>query len=325
MSDKKKYINNGWKSIVETALLPYGFRVYDKDTLARLTHGDIFQFIILNKHRHIETFTFDVAIRPLFCDNNTLTLRPGNRLGRMVTNGKLDTWWNGETIEEAEKSFAEVLQHIKNYVLPFFNNTRTSEEILQAYKKNFLGQRRFKNQIEWGTSGYDHFDFAHIYLQAGDVKKSMEELEKCYLVSSQDERGWSQDFAQQCLQLKKLIQSGELAIETYLREKIKKSKENLELENWLPADIYRKIHELFGNASEKKKAEKMLESLLADERLNVPALQLARSVLVVAGNNINEMQKIFDTTFYGDPRDVMMMAVAKSADNLEYFCKPFPY
>ncbi|MBS1755092.1 MAG: DUF4304 domain-containing protein [Ferruginibacter sp.] len=233
----KKNINQGWKLFVEPALRPYGFKVYDNNTLGRLTHGNVFQFLILNKHRHIETFTFDVAIRPLFCDNNTLTLRPGNRLGRIVTNGKLDTWWNGETAEEADKSFAEVLLHIKNYVIPFFNNTRTSEEILQSYKKNFLGQRRFKNQIAWGTSGYDHFDFAHIYLQAGEVKKSIEELEKCYSVSSEDERDWSQAFAQQCLQLKKLIQSGELAIETYLREKVKKSKENLKLENWLPADI----------------------------------------------------------------------------------------
>lgn len=45
---------------------------------------------------------------------------------------------------------------------------------------------------------------------------------------------------------------------------------------------------------------------------------------MVAGNNINEVQKIFDTTFYGDPIDVIMIAVAKSEDNLEYFSKPFP-
>jgi hypothetical protein len=237
MADKKKYINDGWKSIIETALLSHGFRVYDKNTLGRLTHGDIFQFIILNKHRHIETFTFDVAIRPLFCDNNTLTLRPGNRLGRMVTNGKLDIWWNGETAEEAEKSYAEVLLHIKNYVIPFFNNSRTSKEIIQAHKKNIFGGSMFKNQIDWGTAGYANFDFAHIYLQAGEVKKSIEELGKSYSIFSEDERDWSQDSAQQCLQLKKLIQSGDLAIETYLREKVKKSKENLKLENWLTADI----------------------------------------------------------------------------------------
>jgi hypothetical protein len=37
------------------------------------------------------------------------------------------------------------------------------------------------------------------------------------------------------------------------------------------------------------------------------------------------MQKIFATDFLGDHRDVIMTAVAKADDNLEYFCEPFLY
>jgi hypothetical protein len=45
---------------------------------------------------------------------------------------------------------------------------------------------------------------------------------------------------------------------------------------------------------------------------------------MVASNNINEMQKIFDTTFYGDSRDVMMMTSGVTKNNGD-LREPFDY
>jgi hypothetical protein len=324
--DKKKYINDCWKLMVAPALKRYGFRLYEKNVLGRLTHDDVFQFLVLNKHRHTETFTVDVAIRPMYCENgNYLTLRPGNRLGKIVTNGRLDTWWNGETAESAEKNFAEVLQHIYESVLPFFNSTRTSSELVQSFKKNIFGNSKFGKKIDWGTSDNSSFDFAYIYLRAGDSKNSLKELEKCLSHFSAHGEDRYNRAIEHCVQLKKLAQSGKANIDEYLGKKISEGKVNLKLTNWLPADVYVKITELFANDVERKKAEILLGSLLTDERLNVSPIQVARSILAIAQGDLGVVQKIFDTTYYGDPRDVIMIAVAKSTDNLEYFCKPFPY
>ncbi|KYP16247.1 hypothetical protein [Flavihumibacter sp. CACIAM 22H1] len=326
MSASKKYSIEGWRSLIEPALLPYGFKAYSKTILGRLSHEEVFQFIVLNQHRHTATFAVDVAIRPLFSINEShLTLWPGNRLGKMVTNGKMDTWSNAGTAEEAGISYAEVLKQLEKYAIPFFNQTRTSKEILESCKKNFLGQSRFKNQIEWGTGAHKCFDFIHLQLQAGNYQEALREISKAEHIVAEMDTANQQSWTALLIRLKEKIAKGREAVANYLTETIQSSKDKLQLNNWLPADIYSKLNQLFTNPAEKAKAEKLLAALLGDERLNISPLQIARSALVISNGDISVLHNIFDTNFRGDPRDLILEAVAKTKNHLGYFSQPFNY
>ena len=91
----------------------------------------------------------------------------------------------------------------------------------------------------------------------------------------------------------------------------------------LAIDIQRKIDSLFQKPDEKLEVEKLLLSLSSSD-LNVGHSQLARAILVLSEGKLSEVKKIFDSKFYGDPRDLLMSAEAKAGNPGHYFNEPFP-
>ena len=90
----------------------------------------------------------------------------------------------------------------------------------------------------------------------------------------------------------------------------------------IPEDIERKVAELFQNFDEQNEAKKLLTTLWAIQ-LNVGAAQLARSVLTISGSEIDKLKLVFESNFYGDPRDTIMMAERLLGNPSHYFIPTF--
>lgn len=81
----------------------------------------------------------------------------------------------------------------------------------------------------------------------------------------------------------------------------------------LPDDIILEIRRRFSSPADRKAVQEKLESL-SGRYLNVGAEQLARCILIVTEGSVQKVEALFDTTFGGDPRDVIMSAMA-ATDN----------
>ena len=232
MFEPKKFYKRARQEYIDNSLKEFGFKKYKTTCLGRLTEGQVFQFLNFQKSTYGgEQFTVNVAIRPLCsAKNDFLSLLPGNRLGTMDI-GK-DIWWNYSTEDTGRRNFEEVYKLIIKYALPFFEATTTSEGIISSFEKNVIGKSKFGKSVEWGTKGWIDYDFAHIYLQSGNIKKSLKHLKNCINEFKPDKRDWAQEAVIDCLKLEAIIKSGKAEIDNYLVETINFSKANLNLERW---------------------------------------------------------------------------------------------
>lgn len=233
MGDIKKYFNKSRKVLLDNPLKEFGFKPYKTSFLARLTSDNVFQFIDIHKYRYGGQFTIEIAVRPLFCPHEDyLTLLPGNRLYAIVTKGKSDKWWPNTTEIDTDESLKDVFKLICEFAMPFFDSTQTSDDIIKSYEKNFLGINKFGNSIEWGTAGWENFDFGHIYLKAGNKKNAIKQFDLCYKEFIKDNRDWAQIAAKKCIEIKRIIKGEQSEIEKYLEQTIIQSKTNLNLIDW---------------------------------------------------------------------------------------------
>lgn len=232
--DPKKFFTKARKIYIEDPLKALGFKRYKSSVVARVTKGNILQFLAFQKAAYGgQSFTVNVAIRPLFSRNNEyLTLMPGNRLGLMSTEIKNDIWWTYATERETKQSFEDIFTRLENYALPFFNNTTTSNDIIGFYEKDVLGKNRCDSKIDWGTSGWKDFDLGHIYLHSGEIKKASMHFNDCFSEFSKDNREWAQTASKKCLEIKEIIKLGQSEIDKYLFDTINDSKLKLKLTGW---------------------------------------------------------------------------------------------
>ncbi|NNV57222.1 DUF4304 domain-containing protein [Limnovirga soli] len=232
--DPKKYFTKARRQYIDEPLKALGFKQYKSSVVARITSGNIFQFLDFQKSAYGgQNFTVNVAIRPLFSRNDEyLTLLPGNRLGLMATKSKSDKWWNYTTELEGNENFADLFDKISKYAIPFFELTQNSKDIIAAYEKNFLGINKFGDRVAWGTVGWEDFDLGHIYLHAGQIKKAFKHFNACYKEFIRDDRDWAQEAAKKCLEIQNIIELGKLQIDDYLADTINYSKEKLKLTDW---------------------------------------------------------------------------------------------
>ncbi len=90
----------------------------------------------------------------------------------------------------------------------------------------------------------------------------------------------------------------------------------------LPEDIANKIKQLFPGEIDRASVQKQLLTLWT-RHLNVGADQLARSILMLAVDDLTKFEEIFASNFYGDPRDVIVNAAIKNGQAGHYFTQPF--
>ena len=90
----------------------------------------------------------------------------------------------------------------------------------------------------------------------------------------------------------------------------------------LPKDILKRIEADFKTKKSQKYAEEKLSTLFSTY-INVGVDQLARSILIIADGKTDEIDKIFETNFHGDPRDLILLAMSISDNETFYGINPF--
>jgi hypothetical protein len=88
----------------------------------------------------------------------------------------------------------------------------------------------------------------------------------------------------------------------------------------VPPDIERKIEDLFDGPEREEVSE--LIGALWNQRILVGPDQLARSILVLSGGKIDEVRQIFASSFWGDPRDVIVEAERRLGGPGHYLTRP---
>ena len=90
----------------------------------------------------------------------------------------------------------------------------------------------------------------------------------------------------------------------------------------LHEDILRKIETDYKtNDLQEYVIEKLLT--ISSMKINVGIDQLLRCILIIANGNINKFNELFESNFYGDPRDLIMEAMAISNNETYYGIKSF--
>jgi hypothetical protein len=90
----------------------------------------------------------------------------------------------------------------------------------------------------------------------------------------------------------------------------------------LAGDVRARIDRDFRDPADRKAVRARLRSLW-DMNLTVGPQQLARSILILAEGDRSELEQLFTSGFRGDPRDVIMAAMAVSGGQTAYGSKPF--
>lgn len=90
----------------------------------------------------------------------------------------------------------------------------------------------------------------------------------------------------------------------------------------LAGDVRARIDRDFRDPADRKAVRARLTSLW-DMNLTVGPQQLARSILIIAAGDRSALEQIFESGFRGDPRDVIMVAMAISEGRAAYGTKPF--
>ncbi|GAC1351486.1 MAG: hypothetical protein NVS3B20_02260 [Polyangiales bacterium] len=89
----------------------------------------------------------------------------------------------------------------------------------------------------------------------------------------------------------------------------------------IPSDITLEIQRLF-DGSERARVSELITRLWF-MHVTVGADQLARSILVISEGRVEEVERIFASSFDGDPRDVVVEAERRLGWPGHYLCKPF--
>lgn len=95
-----------------------------------------------------------------------------------------------------------------------------------------------------------------------------------------------------------------------------------EAHNEIPEDIILRLNHDFDNEDELKEAHQMINHIRQGV-LNVGWVQLSRAIILLSDGNINEMKKIIESNYYGDPRDVIMAMMSIPGNSNNHGMTPF--
>ena len=134
----RKYKNE----ILDTFLLDKGFLKWKTNAYVRLNNIGLLEYIDLQKERYgSKTFCVNFCIMPLYCRQEYLVMGLGERLGSYIS-GK-DFWWDYATEEIAKNSFENVMEAMRLYLLPWFQDLSTEKNyrkrLINDSNKKFIG------------------------------------------------------------------------------------------------------------------------------------------------------------------------------------------
>ncbi len=160
----------GYKKIkkeIGELMLAKGFSSYKTITYYRVTAGDILQYINFQKGERSlnEQMTINLVIQPLFSPGCSFQiLCPGGRIGNL-TRTNTSFGWYCNTEEATLQSIQLITTDINNYVIPFFNNLSTAEQLCNSFDNPDL-------QFIWSISS-DFVSRGYSCLMAGQYKQAL--------------------------------------------------------------------------------------------------------------------------------------------------------
>ena len=135
-------------------LQAYGFKPYKSTYLARLTEENVFQLIYIGSTKYGGKIKVSISIRPLYCPNREfISSQPGNSIYSFKTKNKRDKTWDMLAEKEIDGNLEEIRNLLIEYAIPFFDSTKTSQNIINSYKKNIFGFSKLGRRIYWGSMG----------------------------------------------------------------------------------------------------------------------------------------------------------------------------
>ena len=127
--------------------------------------------------------------------NERVTLAPGFRLKRDSDGG--DLWLPSKTAEEAERSASVVLGAIRAVVRPYFEKTRTIQELAAVLSKE-----------RWASTHHLSFQRGVAAAQGGDIPTAQKHLTDAIRLYEEDGRDWCANYSNRAAQLHDALAAG---------------------------------------------------------------------------------------------------------------------
>jgi hypothetical protein len=177
-------------------LRSHGFRRKTSRIIARI-RDDILQFFDLQLSAYGgKDFCVNYASLSLFCPRDYLVLQPGARLKR--ENGA-EAWLPAKTHDEADASMAKVANMAQTQALPFFDETKSVNGLLECLKREI-----------WGSRHHLHLEMACCEARLGRFGEAQAHALRAIDLYREDGRDWCAEYIDLCQRLIAGIESSEL-------------------------------------------------------------------------------------------------------------------
>ncbi|MDB5150570.1 MAG: hypothetical protein JWQ57_4590 [Mucilaginibacter sp.] len=123
------------KKEIGELMLVKGFASHKTVTYYRVTAGHILQYINFQKGERSlnEQMTINLVVQPLFSPGCSFQiLCPGGRVANL-TSTNTSFGWYCNTEEATLQNIQHITTDINNYVIPFFNNLSTAEQLCYSF------------------------------------------------------------------------------------------------------------------------------------------------------------------------------------------------
>jgi len=225
MKDKftDSYFNKAYKSYIVKELSEFGFQKYKSRYIARVVNDSIFQFIGYQKDAHgSKRFVVDIGFRPLYVPHEFLVLTPGARLDKFIN--QTGTWWGFETEIEAEDSFNEVSQILKEKVIGVFDNLNSTKGLIKYYNTEEFPIRWFSDP------SHGFYCLAYLYLKEHRFEEAIDNFINASELYKSYGFDWSEEKYKECEEVLKLCREDRDKVDWYLEKCEQQSLEVLKID-----------------------------------------------------------------------------------------------
>lgn len=148
------------KEILDVFMKNNGFIKYKTNAYMRLNSIGLIEYINLQKEAHgSRTFTLNVCLLPIYVKHEVFTIGFGDRIGILI-NGE-DFWWDYNNLATSEKSFKNIIQALKLFIFPWFEQYNNEDKYQKDLFNNIgiIGNSR----IKWIT---------YLYIKNNEIEKA---------------------------------------------------------------------------------------------------------------------------------------------------------
>lgn len=152
------------KELLDVFMKDNAFIKYKTNAYIRINSLGLIEYINLQKEAHgSRTFTLNVCLLPIYVPHDVFTIGFGNRIGILIN--EKDFWWDYKDLQTANKSFENIIEAIKLFIFPWFNQYDDEDK----YQKDLFDEVGIigNSRIEWIT---------YLYIKNNEIEKAKDYL-----------------------------------------------------------------------------------------------------------------------------------------------------